>query len=207
MEIIINASRMVFRLLIPFLMFATFAHSQTTLDQKPAAPSTATTVSSHVLVPSELVEIKVFQEADLDTTVRIPEDGRISFPLIGEVTLSGKTVQEATRLIRDRLQARFLVNPQVSITVTEQAKRLFTVLGQVQHPGTYRFPERQNLDLLQVIGIAGGYTRLADPSKIRIKRQADGKIIRIDGNRLAKGGADAIAILAGDLITVEERLF
>jgi protein involved in polysaccharide export with SLBB domain len=198
---------MVFRLLIPFLMLGTFAFSQTAPGPKPVAAAPATTVASHVLVPSELIEIKVFQEPDLDTTVRIPEDGRIVFPLLGEVTLSGKTVQEATRIIRDRLQARFLVNPQVSITVTEQAKRLFTVLGQVQHPGTYRFPERQSLDLLQVIGIAGGYTRLADPSKIRIKRQADGKVIRIDGNRLAKGGADAVAIVAGDLITVEERLF
>src|SRR4051794_23884007 len=173
----------------------------------PAIPVPATTQASHVLAANELIEIKVFQEPDLDTTVRIPEDGRIVFPLIGEVSLSGKTVQEATRIIRDRLQARFLVNPQVSMTVTETARRLFTVLGQVQHPGTYRFPERQSLDLLQVIGIAGGYTRLADPSKIRIKRQADGKVIRIDGNRLAKGGVETITINAGDLITVEERLF
>ena len=134
------------------------------------APQVNRSESSHVLVPGELVQIKVFQEPDLDTAVRIPGDGHINFPLIGEVALAGQSVQQATRVIHDRLQARFLVNPQVSIAV-EPAKRLFTVLGQVQRPGTYRFPEQQDLDLLQVIGIAGGYTRLADPGRIILNRR------------------------------------
>jgi protein involved in polysaccharide export with SLBB domain len=167
---------------------------------------------SHVLLPGELIQIKVFQEPDLDTAVRIPGDGRVNFPLIGDVALSGQSVQQATRVIRDRLQARFLVNPQVSIAVLEPAKRLFTVLGQVQRPGTYRFPatEQQNLDLLQVIGIAGGYTRLADSGRITIKRRIDGseKIFRLDGKRLARGeSGEPFSIISGDVITVGERLF
>ena len=113
----------------------------------------------------------MFQQPDLDTAVRIPGDGHINFPLVGEVALAGQSVQQATRAIHDRLQARFLVNPQVSIAVLEPAKQLFTVLGQVQRPGTYRFPEQQDLDLLQVIGIAGGYTRLADPGRIILNRR------------------------------------
>lgn len=166
------------------------------------------TSPSHVLAASEMVAIKVFGEPDLDTTVRIPDDGRIMFPLIGEVTLAGKSVQEATKQIRDRLEARFLVNPQVSIAVTEPAKRLFTILGQVQHPGTYRFPDRQSLDLLQVIGIAGGYTRLADPGRITVKRKVDGKVYKVNGAKLAKDtGAESFMVTAGDLITVGERLF
>jgi polysaccharide export outer membrane protein len=165
---------------------------------------------SHVLVPGEFVQIKVFQEPDLDTAVRIPGDGIVNFPLIGEVSLAGQSVQQATRVIHDRLQARFLVNPQVSIAVLEPAKRLFTVLGQVQRPGTYRFPDQQELDLLQVIGIAGGYTRLADPGRIIIKRRIDGseKIIRLDGKRLAKGeSVEPFSISTGDVITIGERLF
>jgi polysaccharide export outer membrane protein len=167
---------------------------------------------SHVLLPGELIQIKVFQEPDLDTAVRIPGDGRVNFPLIGDVALAGQSVQQATRVICDRLQARFLVNPQVSIAVLEPAKRLFTVLGQVQRPGTYRFPatEQQNLDLLQVIGIAGGYTRLADSGRIIIKRRIDGseKIFRLDGKRLARGeSGEPFSIISGDVITVGERLF
>jgi protein involved in polysaccharide export with SLBB domain len=165
---------------------------------------------SHVLVPGELIQIKVFQEPDLDTAVRIPGNGYVNFPLIGEVALAGQSVQQATRVIHDRLQARFLVNPQVSITVVEPIKRLFTVLGQVQRPGTYRFPEQQNLDLLQVIGIAGGYTRLADPGTIIVKRRIDGseRVIRLDGKRLARGeNAEPFSMMSGDVITVGERLF
>ena len=166
--------------------------------------------SSHVLVPGEFIQIKVFQEPDLDTSVRIPGDGHVNFPLIGEIALAGQSVQQAIRVIHDRLQARFLVNPQVSIAVLESAKRLFTVLGQVQRPGTYRFPEQQELDLLQVIGIAGGYTRLADPGRIIVKRRIDGaeKVIRLDGKRLAKGeSVEPFSIMSGDVITVGERLF
>jgi len=179
-----------------------------------AEPATATAVAalppSHVLAANELIEVKVFQEPDLDVSTRIPDDGRITIPLIGEVVVAGKTVQQATQVIHDRLQARFLVNPQVTISVIEQAKRLFTVLGQVQRPGTYRFPERQALDLLQVIGIAGGYTRIADPGKITVKRRESGKemVYRVDGKRMARDEKSGpFAIEAGDLITVGERLF
>lgn len=181
-----------------------------TIPAVPAAPAATATGPSHVLAANEAIEIKVFQEPELTTSTRIPQDGRIVFPLIGEVGIAGKTVQEATRLIQDRLQARFLVNPQVTITVMEQAQRIFTVLGQVQRPGTYRFPERQTLDLLQVIGIAGGYTRTADAGRITIKRRAgrNNTVLRIDGKKLAADEkAPAIRIESGDLITVGERLF
>jgi polysaccharide export outer membrane protein len=92
----------------------------------------------------------------------------------------------------------------------EQAKRLFTVLGQVQRPGTYRFPDREALNLIQVIGIAGGYTRLADPARITVKRQVEGRetVFRVDGKRMAReGGSEPFVVRAGDMITVSERLF
>jgi polysaccharide export outer membrane protein len=169
-----------------------------------------TSQPSHVLLPGEFIQIKVFQEPDLDTAVRIPGDGIVNFPLIGEVSLAGQSVQQATRVIHDRLQARFLVNPQVSIAVLEPAKQLITILGQVQRPGTYRLPEQQGLDLLQVIGLAGGYTRLADPGRIVVKRRIAGseKIIRLDGKRLARSeSGEPFSIRTGDVITVGERMF
>jgi len=175
--------------------------------ETPEVPSVA---PSHILIPNEVVEIKVFQEPELDTTIRIPADGRITFPLVGEIVIAGKSVQQATRLIRDRLEARFLVNPQVRIAVIEEAKRLFTVLGQVQRPGTYRFPDREALDVVQVIGIAGGYTRIADAGRITVKRRASGKetVFRIDGKRLARDEKAApFPVESGDIITVGERLF
>ena len=174
------------------------------------AASSPVTAPNHVLAANDLLEIKVFQEADLDTTARISEDGKLTFPLIGEVAIGGKTVQQGARLIRDRLEARFLVDPQVTIRVLEPAKRLFTVLGQVQRPGTYRFPDRETLNLMQVIGVAGGYSRLADPSRVTVKRRTDGKesVFRIDAKRMARDETTkAFEMAPGDIITVGERLF
>ena len=64
-----------------------------------------------------------------------------TFPSSARLLSRGKACSRQHACIHDRLQARFLVNPQVSIAVLESAKRLFTVLGQVQRPGTYRFPD------------------------------------------------------------------
>ncbi len=193
--------RLVFLALAALSMLTAFAQAQ------PAAPESAATGE---IGGNDLIEIKVFGEPDLDTTARVSAEGKITFPLIGEVAVAGRTPQAAARVIRDRLDARFLVDPQVSLRVMEQAKRLFTVLGQVQRPGTYRFPDREALNLIQVIGIAGGYTRLADPARITVKRQVEGKetVFRVDGKRMAReGGSEPFVVRAGDMITVSERLF
>ena len=174
------------------------------------AASSPATAPNYVLAANDLLEIKVFQEADLDTTARISGDGKLNFPLIGEVAIGGKTVQQGTRLIRDRLEARFLVDPQVTIRVLEPVKRLFTVLGQVQRPGTYRFPDRETLNLIQVIGVAGGYSRLADPTRVTVKRRTDGKesVFRLDAKRMARDETiKAFEVAPGDMIVVGERLF
>ena len=173
----------------------------------PAGPGSA---PNYVLAPNDLLEIKVFQEAELDTTARISADGKLNLPLIGELLLGGKTVQQGTRLIRDRLEARFLVDPQVTIRVIEPAKRLFTVLGQVQRPGTYRFPDRETLNLIQAIGVAGGYSRLAAPSRVTVKRVTDGReaVFKLDAKRMASDSTTkAFEIAPGDVITIGERLF
>jgi protein involved in polysaccharide export with SLBB domain len=150
------------------------------------APRANRSEPSHVLVPRELVQIKVFQEPDLDTAVRMPGDGHINSPLIGEVALAGQRIQQATRAIHDRLQARFLVNPQVSIAVLEPAMQLFTVLGQVQRPGTYRFPEQQDLDVLQELQ-AGIRVWPIPVGAFLIGVSGSEQIIRLDGKRMARG--------------------
>jgi len=67
------------------------------------------------------------------------------------------------------------------------------------------------VSLLQAIGLAGGYTRIADPANITVKRrESDGKerVIRFNAKRMAKGGDDASFMLkAGDVVTVGESLF
>ena len=84
------------------------------------------------------------------------------------------------------------------------------MLGEVQKPGSYDMPDRRSLTLLEAIGAAGGYTRIADPSKIRLKRLAEGKetVFKLDAKSMANERQSVtFEIKAGDIITVGETFF
>src|SRR5271170_6053271 len=130
---------------------------------------------SYVLAPNDVVQIKVYQEDDLETKARVGQDGTISFPLIGVVPIGGKTVEQAGALIREKLDKDYLVNPQITLIVVEYSKRRFIVLGQVQKPGSFEIPSEESVTLLEAIAMAGGYTRLADKANVKVTRIAGGK--------------------------------
>jgi polysaccharide export outer membrane protein len=172
--------------------------------------ASAASADNYSLQPNDLVEIKVFQEPDLTTTARIAADGTINFPLIGTIGVGGRTVSGAAASIRSALAKDYLVDPQVSLTVTDYAKRRFTVLGQVQKGGTLFYPENETLSLLQAIGLAGGYTKVADPAHITLKRRVAGKdtVFKLDAKSMARGtAASDFTVLPGDTITVGESMF
>ena len=175
-----------------------------------ASPALLAQGGNYLLAPNDVVTVTVFQEDDLTTRARVANDGTITVPLIGSVRIGGKSVDDAGQVIRARLAKGYLVNPQVSVAVTEYAKRLFTVLGQVQKGGTFEFPDQGPLDLLQAIGLAGGYTRIANPGKIIVKRRINGKDTVFLLNAKAMAGNTAgkpFEILPGDTITISESIF
>jgi len=167
---------------------------------------TAQDASNYRLAPNDVLDFKVFQETDLDAQVRVAGDGTAIFPLIGSVNLAGKTVAEATGLLRQRYLNGYLVNPQISLIVQTYAKRSFTVLGQVQHPGPVELVGNQSVNLLEAIGMAGGYTRIADAGKITVQRTEGGqeKVFRVNAKR---GDTTQFTIKPGDIITVGESIF
>jgi polysaccharide export outer membrane protein len=160
--------------------------------------------------PADVLEINVFQEADLKTILRVSTEGTIVFPLIGSVPVGGMTPQEAAHALQARLAQGYLTNPQVSVIVQEFSKRSFTVLGEVQKPGSYDMPDQQEVNVLQAIGIAGGYTRIANPSKVILMRRIDGKqkTFQLNAKRMASGHTESVVkVLPGDVITVAESMF
>lgn len=176
-------------------------------DNADALPGKSPT---YVLTPNDVVHVKVYQEDDLETTARIGQDGTISFPLIGVVRLGGKTVEQAGAIIRDELRKDYLVNPQVTLIVSEYSKRRFTVLGQVQKPGSFEIPSEETVTLLQAIAMAGGYTRLADRANVRVTRLTGDKTstLSIDTTRESKEAETvSFKILPEDTVTVPERIF
>lgn len=175
-----------------------------------AVPVSWAQQNNYLLAPNDLVSVTVFQEDDLATKARVGNDGTISVPLIGSVKVGGKSVDDAAQIIRSRFAKGYLVNPQVTVGVEEFAKRFVTVIGEVQKGGTFEFPHQGPLDLLQAIGLAGGYSKIANPAKIVIKRRVNGKdtVMQINGKeQAAKGGAQAFEILPGDTITVAQSIF
>lgn len=185
------------------------APRQGAVTPRPQTSSGATN-TSYRLCANDTVHIRVFQEEELETSVKIGKDGNISFPLVGSVSLGGKNLSEAAQTLETSLR-KFCKSPQVAIRIVEYNKRRFTVLGQVNRPGTFEMPDENQMSLLEAIGMAGGYSRIANPSKVTLKRtNPDGleQIFRLDAKRMARDSAAAPFLLkTGDTIVVEESLF
>lgn len=164
---------------------------------------------SYRLTANDVLKIKVYQEEDLTTDLRISKDGTANFPLLGAIVLGGKSIEEATAMVRDLLAKDYLVNPQVTITVTEYAKRRFTVLGQVGKPGIYEFPNEEGVTLLQAIGMAGGFTRLAKTSTVTVTRISGGnRTITVNVKANTNDPATKqFEVLQDDTVQVGERTF
>jgi protein involved in polysaccharide export with SLBB domain len=173
------------------------------------APATNQVSRSIALRDGDMIEVKVFQEEELSARVRVDPEGQITLPLLGRVNVAGKSIEDAQRHIQILLGQDYLVNPQVILNIVELAKRRFSVIGQVQQPGFFIIPESEKLNLLQAISMAGGYTRLANPSRVVIKRMVNGSItvLKVDAQAMAKeAGAKVIEVQADDMIEVSERL-
>jgi polysaccharide export outer membrane protein len=165
----------------------------------------------YTLQASDLIRVQVFQEDDLQRDVRLSQEYTVTLPLIGTVNLKGMTVRQANDLIQKLYDRDYLVNPQVSVSVLEYAVRTVNVLGAVNKAGTVTFPPEQSMNLLDAIAGAGGFTRLADRSKVKLTRQiADGKTEAhiINADDIIQGEAKKDwSLQKGDVIYVPERIF
>lgn len=171
---------------------------------------TGSPTSDYQIRPTDILDISVFQEPDLKSTLRVSNEGTVTFPLIGIVSVGGLTPHDVADAIQHRLAGGYLINPQVTVTVTEFSKRRFTILGEVQKPGSYDIPDEQKVSILQAIGMAGGYTRIANPNRVTLMRQSGEKASTYEFNakKMANGTSEAdFVIQPGDVITVAESDF
>lgn len=172
--------------------------------------STISAPATYQLSPNDQVLIEVYGEDDLRTAGRLSADGAMSVPLLGSVKLGGLTLNQAATRLTELYGRDYLVHPKVNVTLVGYAKRRFTVLGQVSRPGSYEMPEGspEGIDLLEAIAMAGGYTRIAAPERISVKR--GNQVTRVDAKRLAKGRSgsnSSFRVEPGDTITVGESIF
>jgi polysaccharide export outer membrane protein len=168
------------------------------------------TTPNHHLRVGDVVDVQVFGEEELHVKSSIDSGGFISLNLIGKLKVEGLSVEEAGKKVREAYMVDYLVDPIVNLSVTDFAKFRFTILGQVKSPGVYTFTASEQLNILQAIAKAGGYTRIGSPSKIIVKRVVNGKesIIQVNAKAMAKeAGAQLFEVRPDDTISVEETVF
>src|SRR5436190_22772544 len=177
----------------------------------PLSPG-VTAPSGYILSANDQVAVEVFGEEDLRTNGRLNAEGNLSLPLLGSVHLSGLTLTQATSRVTELYARDYLVNPKVNVSLVSYAKRRFTVLGQVNRPGSFEMPEGSpsGIDLLEAVAMAGGYTRIAAPERITVRRHGPkgDEVLKVDAKRLARGeGNKNFMVRPGDTITVGESIF
>ena len=201
----------VFTLAIAFLTITGRTSPAEAPGETLRGPSSAgSSLATYQLSPHDLVQIHVFQEEDLSTLQRLSDEGTIDLPLIGEVKLSGQSLQQAARTIESRLRPDYLLHPQVTVTIAEFVKKRITILGEVNKPGAYEIPANESIDLTQAIGLAGGYSRLASPARTTVKRTVGGReeVIKVNAKVMAnEGNTQRFTVLPGDTITVGKSFF
>jgi len=163
----------------------------------------------YVLHSGDTIEMVVYREQDLGIRSKIGKDGLVQFPLLGEIKLGGLTVRSATSLIRQRYNADYLVEPQIYLNVSSYNPRRFTIIGQVVRPGTYEFAGSESLGLLEAVGMAGGFTRIADRGRILVKRREGDLVhtVKVNAKKLSDAGLDRFELLPGDVINVGESWY
>jgi polysaccharide export outer membrane protein len=179
--------------------------------QPSALRSPSSGQSEYILQPRDLIKVEVFQELDMERQVRLTQDSTVTLPLIGTVSLQGKTIQQAQDLIRQLYDRDYLVNPQINVIVLEYAKHDVKVLGQVDKAGAIEIPSDKPLKLLDAIALAGGFTRLADRKHVTLTRtNGEGKPttteINADDIIQSRNSSDAWTLKEGDVIFVPERI-
>lgn len=170
----------------------------------PDAPKAAATVdASYLIAPGDTLTVKVFQAENLSQDYKVDLAGNIAMPLIGQMPVIGMTTQAAGRTIAQRLDARYMRNPDVIVAVKESQSRNITVDGSVRNPGVY--PVTSDLTLIQAIALARGPDNEANPRRVAIFRTIDGKrnAAAFDLTSIRRGEAPDPRVYAGDIVVVD----
>lgn len=159
------------------------------------APS-AREVPEYRLGSGDKVRVITFGETAFSGEFSVGGSGKISFPIVGELSAAGLTAREFQAAVEAALKPDYLKEPRVSVEVLNY--RPFYILGEVNTPGTY--PYTNGLTVVNAVATAGGYTYRANQRRVFIKRPDSEKEEEFptDGNP---------AVAPGDTIRIAERLF
>jgi polysaccharide export outer membrane protein len=128
--------------------------------------------SSYRIGPNDVLNIFVWKEAELTRDVTVMPDGKITYPLIGEIMAQGLTASELKKTISDKLQS-FVTAPEVTVIVKESRSQVVYAIGKLTRPGPIALAP--GMTVMQALSAAGGFTEWADQKNILIVRREGGK--------------------------------
>ncbi len=144
-------------------LFLTLAPPALGQDQGPASRADYYRIGA-----DDVLSIFVWKEPDLTMDVTVLPDGRITFPLVGEVMAAGRSVGELREVMVEKL-SEFVEAPEVTVIVRDTRSRRIYTIGKLNSPGPY--PLAPEMTVLQAISTAGGFAEWADEEKILIIRR------------------------------------
>lgn len=157
-------------------------------------PLLAASAGDYQLSAGDEIDILVFDEQDLSMRVRLDEAGVITYPYLGNLVATGKTVRELKETIHQGLLGDILIKPSVNVSVVKY--RNFYIGGEVKSSGGYSY--QPGLTVRQAITLAGGLTEWGSEKNIEILRE---------GSQRAQTASFDTLVRPGDTITVAEGLF
>jgi polysaccharide export outer membrane protein len=200
------------------LLFMCFAgHAYAAEEQTPPAPALeqappAETDASnkYIIGPGDTVQVFVWRNPELSTTVPVRPDGKISTPLVEDMTAVGKTPSALARDI-EKVLSEYVRSPQVNIIVTQPASTFSQVkiIGQVVRPQAIAF--REGMTVLDAVLAVGGLAPFASGNRAKLVRTVNGKPteIRLRLDDLVNKGEmrHNLELKPGDVLVVPESMF
>lgn len=160
------------------------------------------------LGPEDVISVDVFDQPSYSrTNLTVPPHGRISYPLIGQLMIAGRTTEELEKEITEKL-SEYIREPKVSVQLVQVHSLKYMVIGDVTTPGIYEMTRR--MSVTEALAKAGYVTRFADLSKVSVLRlQKDGGTLTLPVNmkEVERGKAQDIYLTPGDTVLVPGNKF
>ena len=173
--------------------------------------SNAVASLAYTISPLDYLKVALYvaDEQQFETEVRVSQSGYITVPHLGNVKVSGVTVERMRELLYEPYNRDYYVDPHIDVVVLSYAVRSVTVIGKVNRQGIVPFPSEEGMTLLEAIAMAGGWSgdRLSDKRNVTITRTNDSGekfVIEVDARNIT---TQQYPLKEGDLINVPERLW
>jgi len=195
-------------LLLGVLSGSLTCHAQETIPA-PATPA-AVVGADYQIGPGDMLQVFVWRNPELTTTVPVRPDGKISTPLVEDMVAVGKNPSQLARDI-EKVLGEYVKAPQVNVIVTQPVSFFsqIKIVGQVQRPQA--LPYREGMTVLDAVLAVGGLSQFAAGNRARLVRTENGKQIEIKLrlDKLVESGdmSSNVALRPGDLLLVPESRF